>query len=117
MVQQYAHFGALRRHGAAGKAAPRALFRPLAGPGAREMPPGGGLARSSGGRPPRSPVNHPSSLCRRPSLVLPPAQGNHAWLSEGCMAISRSSLALNNLRAFVILIVLAFHSVLAYLDS
>ena len=31
--------------------------------------------------------------------------------------MSRSSLALNNLRAFVILIVLAFHSVLAYLDS
>jgi glucans biosynthesis protein C len=33
------------------------------------------------------------------------------------MSMSRSSLALNNLRAFVILIVLAFHSVLAYLDS
>jgi Acyltransferase family len=31
--------------------------------------------------------------------------------------MSRSSLALNNLRAFVILIVLAFHSFLAYLDS
>lgn len=31
--------------------------------------------------------------------------------------MSPSSLALNNLRAFVILIVLAFHSVLAYLDS
>ena len=33
------------------------------------------------------------------------------------MSISRSSLALNNLRAFVIIIVIAFHSVLAYLGS
>jgi len=32
-------------------------------------------------------------------------------------AMSASSLALNNLRAFVILIVLGFHSVLAYLGS
>ncbi len=31
--------------------------------------------------------------------------------------MSKTSLALNNLRGFVILIVLAFHSVLAYLDS
>src|SRR5262245_24045752 len=31
--------------------------------------------------------------------------------------MSRTSLALSNLRAVVILIVLAFHSVLAYLDS
>ena len=33
------------------------------------------------------------------------------------LSISKSSLALNNLRAVVILIVLAFHSVLAYLGS
>ena len=31
--------------------------------------------------------------------------------------MSRTSLALSNLRAFVILIVLAFHSMLAYLNS
>jgi glucans biosynthesis protein C len=33
------------------------------------------------------------------------------------MSISKSSLALNNMRAFVIIIVIAFHSVLAYLGS
>jgi hypothetical protein len=33
------------------------------------------------------------------------------------MSISKTSLALSNLRAFVILIVIAFHSTLAYLGS
>src|SRR6202040_557524 len=35
----------------------------------------------------------------------------------GCGHMSKSSLALSNLRAFVILLVVAFHSVLAYLGS
>ena len=36
---------------------------------------------------------------------------------EVCTQMSRSSIALSNLRAVVIVIVLAFHSVLAYLAS
>ena len=36
---------------------------------------------------------------------------------EACTAMNRSSIALCNLRAFVIIIVLAFHSVLPYLAS
>src|SRR6202050_2419341 len=36
---------------------------------------------------------------------------------DGAMIISKSSIAFNNLRAIVIIIVIAFHSVLAYLGS
>src|SRR6266849_5279998 len=36
---------------------------------------------------------------------------------RGCARMSKSSLALSNLRGFVILLVVAFHSVLAYLGS
>jgi glucan biosynthesis protein C len=38
-------------------------------------------------------------------------------LKQACTRMSRSSLALSNLRAAAILIVLAFHSCIAYLDS
>ena len=37
--------------------------------------------------------------------------------TAACRSMSKSSLALTNLRAFVILLVIAFHSVLAYLGS
>jgi glucans biosynthesis protein C len=44
-------------------------------------------------------------------------KGKDIQAIQGFPTMSRSSLALSNLRAFVILIVLAFHSVLAYLGS
>jgi glucan biosynthesis protein C len=40
-----------------------------------------------------------------------------AAMPDHDMSISKSSLALNNLRALVIIVVIAFHSTLAYLGS
>src|SRR5262249_19698468 len=49
-------------------------------------------------------------------VAMGAAQARSGGRERGA-GMSRTSLALSNLRAFVILIVLGFHSVLAYLDS
>src|SRR5262245_38383723 len=36
---------------------------------------------------------------------------------QGCLSMSKSSVAINNLRGYAILMVLAFHSFIAYLGS
>jgi peptidoglycan/LPS O-acetylase OafA/YrhL len=56
----------------------------------------------------------PWPKCRKASLRNK-MSGGHEPSGSGSRLMRRSSLALDNLRAFVILLVLSFHSVLAYL--
>src|SRR5271166_1713529 len=58
-----------------------------------------------------STLNHPvgERIVSRPADLVPGGRGH------GVHGMSRSSVALSNLRAFVILLVVAFHSFLAYL--